>query len=89
MSKPKHTPGPWYFDGLYVLQVDRATVIAEINHGAMTDIQCKANARLIAAAPEMLGALESVIKSKVLANKDNVELAKLVISAIVKARGES
>ena len=52
-SRPGHTPGPWKVeDGIFVVGSDKLSIFG----GASTkrsDEVCEANARLIAAAPEM------------------------------------
>jgi hypothetical protein len=74
MSTAKHTPGPWYFSKheelgstrFYIAQADGAEYTPNYSDVAFTtcngeyvDIQ-EANARLIAAAPELLEALQRV-----------------------------
>lgn len=59
---PDHTPGPWHVDVIYgrdesVFDKDGQLVAA---HGAFHLITGRANARLIAAAPDMLAALERI-----------------------------
>lgn len=61
----KHTPGPWSYEGEFVPEkgfrrsrVAASTLIAEVYSTAFGDIENeKANAELIAAAPEMKDAL--------------------------------
>ena len=86
----KHTKGPWFKDGHFIRQVDDSGLIAELyispnsNDGrnqSLTD-----NARLIAAAPEMLEALEAICDSCLSLSFDELCLIK---NAIRKARGES
>ena len=49
-----HTPGPWNVEWPYILGADkRQTVVAEIV-GAVSNETAKADARLIAAAPDLL-----------------------------------
>jgi hypothetical protein len=48
-NETKHTPGPWLLDGQYVQKDADGGIIARV-HGS--NAECKANARLIAAAPE-------------------------------------
>lgn len=65
MSEAKHTPGPWDIRdtilsgrrGVYG-QIGLIAVLAEHDIGAVEWEQGDANARLIAAAPEMLAALQ-------------------------------
>lgn len=74
----KHTPGPWTFDATLkgtTIHVDgfdpeEATVVARTNEGDLWDFVCcmcktdrdKANARLIAAAPDLLVACKALIE---------------------------
>ena len=61
MKTHTHTSGPWYLGrraGNPAIYGKDGTEVAEILHG-LTD-EWRANARLIAAAPEMLAALESI-----------------------------
>lgn len=93
----KHTPGPWhegalngagsiFCDGDYRMDNEHgATVlypIALINYGPDPE-EDSANARLIAAAPELLAALEAFIDE---ANTKNVR--QMARAAIAKAKGE-
>jgi len=61
-----HTPGPWNVTGLYVREQDGG-LVASINdlwHGQKTPkAEKNANARLIAAAPDLLAALEELLWS--------------------------
>ena len=66
----KHTPGPWVWNGKDMPFADiedaRGNVIAGMNESVRHDAQQaraeeRANARLIAAAPELLAALRMVI----------------------------
>lgn len=58
MSKPMHTPGPWIVDGkTKIITADRSRILCDAVYGFSPD-HAKANARLIAACPEMLEALK-------------------------------
>lgn len=102
MTEIKHTPGPWEYvpsngnHGAYVADMDGCSVcdcyvvsgggsgrLFYDFQGEMSD----ANARLIAAAPEMLEALYEVEATAIDAY-DPVMLAK-VQAAIAKAEGRS
>lgn len=81
----KHTPGPWIsrqpekWCGRYRVETPAGIEIAAVP-------QDEANARLIAAAPELLDALEAIIGHDAhLLNPYRVEAARI---AIAKARGE-
>lgn len=81
MSGGKHTPGPWHVSGK-----------ATINHpvrgwiASVSPVDRAANARLIAAAPELLEALERVSRWQGKLSYDDWEQ---VDAAIAKARGEA
>lgn len=83
-----HTPGPWsYWSGYnpfdkieaQVTAEDGDIVIASYNHLIE---EGEANARLMAAAPDLLSALEDLIDSR---GMEDLEPAR---KAIAKARGE-
>lgn len=61
MAETKFTPGPWRMVGTtanrFVVTASSGTVIAE----TWKDFRQEADARLIAAAPELYGALEALI----------------------------
>ena len=92
----KHTPGPWDFchvPGEYghVITIEEGE-IAEAFSEAVGDEQAVANARLIAAAPEMLEALEFVRMTfaDIEASKRKgyyTECPTIVAAAIAKAKG--
>lgn len=85
----KHTPGPWRItaQGKHVVSVEDGRICAAPEH--MAKWNWDANARLIAAAPELLEALELI------ANTDPVEAAldpqravRVARAAIAKAEGQ-
>ena len=89
----KHTPGPW------AVSASETRVIAPMRHVICADIQgrtfaeCQANARLIAAAPDLLDALElamSYIRNDHGRNPLDVrrEAVDAAGAAIAKAKGE-
>jgi hypothetical protein len=74
MSAAKHTPGPWNADHSWFSKTGgqmvrgKSCVVAEaLKHGAAT----MANARLIAAAPELLAACERLIADEDCRNDHN------------------
>lgn len=88
----KHTPGPWsYWNGICspggrVTQDETGTHIAiptVYANAQLTD----ANARLIAAAPELLDALKSVL-DMASSGKTNFGLLEYARSVIAKATGK-
>jgi len=94
MSEAKHTPGPWNWDG-NVWQYDEKEEApwlwgnGEKQRVLSGDIHCntKADARLIAAAPDLLKALERIVKAD-----DAKELTQTDIeqgrAAIARATGK-
>ena len=62
----KHTPGPWIlhmgFDETYTISDTGGCEIGHIYCESMGDGEHEANARLIAAAPELLEAAKAVAK---------------------------
>jgi hypothetical protein len=96
-----HTPGPWKQFGQsqdrYLAVIDsipdrKDRVVANcICHVALTNKDAKANAQLIAAAPELLEALDSLVSACDLPG-DHCEVEQALpraIAAIKKAKGES
>lgn len=65
----KHTPGPWrlsgnQIDGHFVFQGDTANLIAWLHDGTIKENGIEdANARLIAAAPTLVAALEGLMEA--------------------------
>lgn len=95
MSNPStttHTPGPWIFDGnnrvLGLETADEQPVIAEVYGAAVRDQDGHANALLIAAAPELLEALEELlgVAADPLCHSHGTAL-KVARYAIAKAKG--
>lgn len=66
MSEVKHTPGPWrygaasLYDGFYIAPDARLPTLAAVHNFPG---HAEANARLIAAAPELLSALKDAMRS--------------------------
>jgi len=84
MIEIKHTPGPWKTDQFGDIETEGGIAIATTELLTVRDM---ANARLIAAAPELLEALYDVDATATDAY-DPVMLAK-VQAAIAKAEGRS
>lgn len=99
----KHTPGPWSWSNAYETTDGRRTwslVSEENGYGILScdgeenspqGINDEPNARLIAAAPELLEALQAAWNCicELPATQDRVEAAELVRNAIAKATGEA
>jgi hypothetical protein len=60
MDKSKHTPGPWERAGLSVCVFNRGGIANCPTPQDGGVFECSANARLIAAAPDMLAALQEL-----------------------------
>lgn len=61
-----HTPGPWFAYGRYIGTKNHASFIGEcrdINGNWSNEAPASANARLIAAAPDLLDALHAELQS--------------------------
>lgn len=93
-TKSKHTPGPWivYEDKILGQLIDTkpesgANLIVRLNF--LDDNITKANAALIAAAPEMFEALIACSIHLSLDSNDFHDLEKLIADVLKKARGES
>lgn len=102
MSEAKHTPGPWRLggDGIYgqsrlvggdevrqcVCHIGAAGIYRNDRNAEL--LECDANARLIAAAPELLEACKA---AKKLLEPDLIEPGRRVfwklVAAIAKAEG--
>lgn len=67
MADQKHTPGPWdVFEGtvcIYTTTLEKGAGVAMAGMAARTPEEQQANARLIAAAPELLEAVELLLFS--------------------------
>ena len=106
MSAAKHTPGPWSFvdhswcDKSVYARLhetdERRIALFHLDEDASEDEEAVeiANARLIAAAPELLDALQSLLFdaeqfAKVIPPYQNAESIALARAAIVKATGRA
>jgi len=101
----KHTPGPWIveechnIDGSKFLTINGqgpygawlADIQGGLINGHPADVTEKhlANARLIAAAPELLAALKELLADKYLADPINAERMAKTRAAIAKAEGNA
>lgn len=94
MSAHKHTQGPWYFaprlnlqSGLMIYAEPHGVTVAAVPHNDSTG---RADAALIAAAPDLLEAAKSALwwfESKDTDGKDFIQVCKELRAAIVKAEG--
>jgi hypothetical protein len=100
MSDLKHTPGPWFmeaepYDSYYQISDDFSTTLAQVeawdgDNDEEVMGEAKANARLIAAAPELLQALEGMLEifvdSDQLSDLEDLETVKFARATILKIK---
>ena len=87
-----HTPGPWEADGLSGKFISAGKpghekIIAEVTR-RRESFEARDNARLIAAAPDMVAALEHAVDSF----EDDLQFRgdlRILQAAIAKAKGEA
>lgn len=88
--KTEHTKGPWRIDsqtrfGDFTIAAGENVKTCEF----IAKTQSEANARLIAAAPDLLAALRELCADKYLADPINTERMKNTRVAISKAEGNA
>lgn len=101
----KHTPGPWhvdpkapeesFFEDVNILRHDGLAVAVCVHNGDIVPPEPEANARLIAAAPDLLEALRELFATVQgecprLLDEDrgaNPHLYSSIVDAIAKAEG--
>jgi hypothetical protein len=92
-----HTPGPWHVSELDYRTIGPRRIVGQGTMGEMPQLQAvarvtermdetAANARLIAAAPELLAALKSCIE---ICDRECIGDLTLIHAAIAKAEGRS
>lgn len=94
MTETKFTPGPWQphiseVRGDLCVISERAWICGEILNRvrSIPEEEARANALLIAAAPDLYEALADVLNSKEIVNDD--PLVNKIIAALMKATGEA
>ena len=88
MTNTQHTPGPWHVDinGEGAITAPDGALIARLHNASRDDLR-EANARLIAAAPDLLAALQAV--ADYWAGGDvPAEIDAAMRAAIAKATGQ-
>lgn len=78
-NQTQHTQGEWMAYGTTValpykdviLGIEGAE-ICNMHDSRLPDVECQANARLVAAAPALLAALECIVASAMYCNSDDV-----------------
>jgi len=88
--KTKHTPGPWRYNGKTDVYNANGATICELYKGYQSIPECRANAHLIAAAPDLLEAMEGLLAWEP-RQKDHAERLAWedALAAIAKAKGET
>ncbi len=91
MTQTTHTPGPWNNsdDGrIYAT----GEIVADATYGCLSRAETDANALLIAAAPDLLAALETIANSEPMDGDSFVcdfdTLQSVARAALRKAKGE-
>ena len=85
----KHTPGPWVIRGNTVFDITDRVICPVVDmQGEVGSNAQNANGYLIAAAPEMLEAMEFMLKELRLDNDETGLGKQRLIDIIKKARGE-
>ena len=86
MNETKHTPGTWYEAKM---GNDHQGLVVDEQTGANVAVAYdKANARLIAAAPDLLAVLETILERLGTCPMQDDELAQVLRAAIAKSKGE-
>ena len=86
-----YTPGPWKSDGLRVSAEDRGTIAQVLTPQQGGTFDAAANARLIAAAPNLYTALEALESACRNVRNTEAQLDSLALAraALARARGEA
>ena len=92
MSAQKHTPGPWGRNiapawKYPIIFAGRNTHVAYIFTNELSESEQEANANLIAAAPDLLAALKSMMVTESELRDINCTVMQNAIAAIAKAEG--
>jgi hypothetical protein len=93
-----HTPGPWVLDGdniiertgflggVYIAHKDSGRVAETfVNCRVTAASECRANARLIAAAPELLEACKDALRDLIADGHEHYRVVDTLRAAIAKA----
>lgn len=94
--KTKHTPGPWRVgtpgpNGCYTVGTEQGLMVAHVAHSANHLDQCEqaiGDARLIAAAPDMLEVLQTILNAEPSYSRIQ-QLKSTIRAAIAKATGSA
>lgn len=97
-KEPEHTPGPWRLRKLrhegVEIEDEQDSLLVAVTHrhagtfdGGYEEMPCEANARLIAAAPDLLEALRQILAADMQGVLLPSRLSELAAAAVKKARG--
>jgi hypothetical protein len=82
-----HTPGPWTIQGAYIGTDDAHVAQVKGEGRGVNSQRAEANSMLIAAAPDLLAALEELIAEMYEFHNQNTEGWNMARAAIAKATG--
>lgn len=88
----KHTPGPWFAKGRYIGTKNHMSAIGEcrdVNGNWSNDAPASANARLIAAAPDLLSTLREIAGNGDGTGRNPQLMVDAALAAIARAEGRS
>lgn len=106
MAEFKGTKGPWVVktaregetENLIIKTIDKLLTVESLEgvavsiNGRRGELRQEANAKLIAAAPEMLDALQSILTGEIVSaprnHKDTVEIMRQIASKAIKKATE-
>lgn len=91
-SKAKHTAGPWSANEATITYTQfnitaKDSFIGEVGGGLQSDDEIEANARLIAASPEMYETLREVYSASANGEANDKHLRKRILELIKKIEG--
>lgn len=96
MSEAKHTKGPWHVGDVQIVEVDTEEARTDPNNSYVHDAgqleieihgdNAQADARLVAAAPDMLAVLTELIDMLLPTQAAQARLSQGVQSAVIRAR---
>lgn len=83
----KHTPGPWHLSAAKdcIWHQDHGRICTPPNHAQVWNWE--QNARLIAAAPDLLEALANIINESAMSDRIESDYYAAALAAIAKATG--
>jgi hypothetical protein len=88
VAEPKWTPGPWVWWPKTGILATESRDGRWIVSGELSSANAEANARLIAAAPELYEALKGIIGWCPTDNQRSIAAFDKALAALAKARGE-